>query len=238
MLQPFWFLIIVWLLPGESGKPRAQNPHLAHCSGTCSCVMLWQTLQKCSMKHFTAQLKSHRKELQPPVTDQQPGGKCDFFLQKYTAEATSNSDPLTDRFRGEITAQGTQSRLVHKGLKERLIRLLGVLRIWTRPYSRFHIPRYTEEGARAPWRQPEGVWLGSHIPFLTHLSFPRWPPLRLSLCASLSLPPTYYPENYVSRQEWKAALCSASSTADCDWVAALQPLDTFNLLLKRLFFST
>lgn len=56
-------------------------------------------------------------------------------------------------------------------------------------------------------RQPEGVWPSSHVVFRTRTS-PTRLTLPLTFPLSASLPPTYYPENYVSKKEWKAALCS------------------------------
>lgn len=60
-------------------------------------------------------------------------------------------------------------------------------------------------------RQPEGVWPSSHVVFRTRPS-PTGLTLPLTFPLSASLPPTYYPENYVSKKKWKAALCSI----DCE----------------------
>lgn len=101
---------------------------------------------------------------------------------------------------------------VHVGLKARVSHRLGVLCIWCWPPQYIarcihrRRGRWIVETARGSLTRQSRCVQGTSLLSLVDPS----PPSRLSLCLSpsLSLPPTYYPENYVSKKEWKAVLCS------------------------------
>lgn len=102
------------------------------------------------------------------------------------------------------------------GLRAKASHRLGVPCLWCWPgqFIPRCLPRVTSEGSGEPFRQPEGVWPGGHVVFWVRLSSP-WLTLLLSDPLVVCLPhlpffrpSTHYPENYVSKEERKAVLCS------------------------------